>query len=69
MKKPKQKNPHAVALGRNGGKARRDKLTPERRSEIARDAVEERWRRARAAVLLLAKPKRKRRVGVLPPRV
>ncbi len=36
---PSGKNPHAVALGRSGGlkggKARADKLTPEKRSEIA----------------------------------
>ena len=37
------KNPHAVALGRlggkKGGKARADKLTPERRREIAKKAA------------------------------
>ena len=42
-----EKNPAAVALGRLGGKkggaARAKKLTPERRSEIARKAVETRW--------------------------
>ncbi|MGB6873365.1 MAG: hypothetical protein WBE46_04395 [Dehalococcoidia bacterium] len=41
------KNPHAVALGRlgglKGGKARANKLTPERRKEIARKAAESRW--------------------------
>ena len=41
------KNPHAVALGRMGGKkggpARAAKLTPEQRSEIARRAAAERW--------------------------
>ena len=41
------KNPHAVALGRQGGlkggKARAAKLTPERRSEIARKAAAKRW--------------------------
>jgi hypothetical protein len=41
------KNPHAVALGRlgglKGGKARFEKLTPERRKEIARKAAESRW--------------------------
>jgi hypothetical protein len=39
----KKKNPAAVALGRlgglKGGKARAAKLSPERRSEIARNAV------------------------------
>ena len=41
------KNPHAVALGRLGGKksgkARLEKLTPERRKEIARIAAKARW--------------------------
>lgn len=41
------KNPHAVALGRMGGKkggpARMKKLSAERRSEIARKAAETRW--------------------------
>jgi len=43
MTTKKEKNPHAVALGRRGGKARLQKLTPERRSEIARKAVLTRW--------------------------
>lgn len=42
-----EKNPAAVALGRlgglKGGKARADKLTPERRKEIARRAANARW--------------------------
>jgi hypothetical protein len=37
------KNPHAVALGRLGGKARLDKLTPEQRKEIAIKANKKRW--------------------------
>jgi hypothetical protein len=41
------KNPAAVALGRlggqKGGKARAEKLTPERRSEIAKKAARARW--------------------------
>lgn len=45
------KDPNAVALGRKGGikggPARAKKLTPERRKEIARQAAETRWRRAR----------------------
>ena len=32
------KNPHAVALGRKGGKARLDKMTEEQRKESARKA-------------------------------
>jgi hypothetical protein len=41
------KNPHAVALGRlggkKGGKARSEKLSPEERSEIAKKAAKARW--------------------------
>lgn len=41
------RNPHAVALGRlggkKGGKARAEKLTPEERKEIARKAAKARW--------------------------
>lgn len=41
------KNPAAVALGRlgglKGGKARAEKLTKEKRSEIARKAAQARW--------------------------
>lgn len=43
----KRKNPAAVALGRLGGKAcakvRNEKLSPERRSEIAKKAALARW--------------------------
>lgn len=43
------KNPHAVALGRlggaTGGKARAEKLSARKRSEIARKAALTRWRR------------------------
>ena len=42
-----EKDPRAVELGRlggmKGGKARAAKLTPERRSEIARKAAAKRW--------------------------
>jgi hypothetical protein len=41
------KKPAAVTLGRlgglKGGKARADKLTPEKRKEIAKKAAETRW--------------------------
>jgi hypothetical protein len=44
-----EKNPAAVALGKLGGKkggiARRDKLSPERRKEIAEKAARARWER------------------------
>jgi hypothetical protein len=43
----REKNPHAVALGRlggrRGGKARAEQLTPAKRSEIARVAARSRW--------------------------
>jgi hypothetical protein len=43
----KKKNPAAVTLGRLGGKksgpARMEKLTPEQRSQIARNAAKARW--------------------------
>lgn len=43
----KEKNPHAVALGklggRKGGPARKAKLSPERRVEIAKIAAKARW--------------------------
>lgn len=43
------KNPAAVALGRLGGliggKARAEKLTPERRREIAKAAAAKRWKK------------------------
>jgi len=43
----KKKNPAAVLLGKlggsKGGKIRAERLSPERRSEIARKAVLARW--------------------------
>jgi len=43
-----EKNPAAVALGRlgglKGGKARAEKLTPKKRSQIAKKAAEARWK-------------------------
>jgi hypothetical protein len=45
---PPKKNPHAVALGRLGGKkggpARSKRLTAEQRSEIGRKAAKARWK-------------------------
>jgi hypothetical protein len=32
------KDPAAVAMGRKGGKARADKMTPEQRSEVSKGA-------------------------------
>lgn len=44
-----EKNPAAVALGRRGGlvggKARAEKLSAERRSEIAKKAAAKRWKK------------------------
>jgi hypothetical protein len=52
----RKKNPHAVALGRlggkkggkKGGKARWEGVPPEERSEILRRAVQARWSRRRS---------------------
>jgi hypothetical protein len=41
----KRKNPAAVALSRRAAKARMQKLSSERRSEIARQAALVRWKR------------------------
>ena len=38
------KDPAAKALGAKGGKARSEKMTPERRTEIARKAAAARWK-------------------------
>ena len=37
------KDPAAVALGKKGGRARAEKLTPEQRSKIAKKAAQKRW--------------------------
>lgn len=46
-----EKNPAAVALGKlgasKGGKARAEKLSDERKSEIARKAANARWAKKR----------------------
>jgi hypothetical protein len=39
----KEKDPHAVYLGKLGGNARKRKLTADRRREIARKAAQTRW--------------------------
>jgi hypothetical protein len=39
------KDERAVEMGHKGGPARRDALTPQRRSEIARKAAEARWKK------------------------
>jgi len=49
QKESKEKNPAAVALGKLGGKkggrARAEKLSPERRKEIAKKAATARWKK------------------------
>jgi len=44
-----EKNPHAVELGRlggkKGGKSRANKLSPEQRKKIASDAANARWKK------------------------
>lgn len=40
------KDPAAATLGKQGGKVRAAKLTPEQRAEIARRAAAKRWSRA-----------------------
>jgi hypothetical protein len=37
------KDPAAVSMGKRGGKARAESMTPERREEIAKKAAEKRW--------------------------
>jgi hypothetical protein len=48
MVRSKRKDPHAVALGRKGGVARKKNLTAEQRSEIARKAVQARWAKVKS---------------------
>jgi len=43
MARKSEKDPHAVHLGRLGGKARTQKLSSGQRSEIARKAALARW--------------------------
>jgi len=40
------RDPAAVAMGSKGGKARASKMTPERRTEIAKAAAAKRWGKA-----------------------
>ena len=39
------KDKAAVSLGRRGGKARAEKMRPERRAEIAKAAANKRWKK------------------------
>lgn len=51
-KEPKEKDPGAVALA----KKRAEKLSPKRRKEIAKKAIEARWERYRQAKKPSTKP-------------
>jgi hypothetical protein len=46
-KQKKEKDAHAVYLGRLGGKARGQKLTSEKKREIASKAARARWSKTR----------------------
>jgi hypothetical protein len=41
------KDPAAVAMGKKGGTARADSMTPEKRTEIAKTAAKARWSKDR----------------------
>ena len=41
---PDERNPAAVALGREGGKARAKTMSAKRRKEIAKNAAQARWK-------------------------
>ena len=60
------KDPAAVALGRKGGlkggKARADKLSSKRKSEIAREAAKKRWSAATEQPASAASQKKQRKV-------
>lgn len=46
------KDPAAKALGRKGGRARAEAMSPERRAEIARKAAKSRWRKGQVPQVL-----------------
>jgi hypothetical protein len=48
-RKPKKKNAAAVALSKLAAVARRKKISPERRSELASHAAMARWAKAKRA--------------------
>jgi hypothetical protein len=50
QKKQDNKNPHAVALGELGARARTKKLSPERRKEIAQKAIQARWSKSKQPI-------------------
>lgn len=47
MKEKRPKNPHAVALGRKGGRASRKNLSQEEKRRLAQRAAQARWAKAR----------------------
>jgi hypothetical protein len=54
-----RKNPAAVELGRRGGKATAQKLTPEERREKMRRVVQARWTKQRELAKEIAEGTRK----------
>ena len=54
-----RKNPAAVELGRRGGKATAQKLTPEERREKMRRVVQARWAKQRELAKEIAERTRK----------
>jgi hypothetical protein len=58
---PREKNPHAVALGKlggsKGGKIRAGKLSPAKRRAIAKKAAKARWARRAESPLAGAEPR------------
>lgn len=54
-----RKNPAAVELGRRGGKATAQKLTPEERREKMRRVVQARWAKQRELAKEIAEGTRK----------
>jgi len=46
---PTKKNPAAVQLGKRGAKVRMEKLSPEKRSAVAKKAATDRWAKAKKA--------------------
>jgi hypothetical protein len=50
MTKKEGKDEHAVCLGRLGAKARNQKLTPEKKREIASKAARARWAKTKKQI-------------------
>ncbi|MGA9623969.1 MAG: hypothetical protein WBQ65_05835 [Bryobacteraceae bacterium] len=59
----KRKNPAAVALGKRGAKARLKKLSPEKRTEVAKKAAAARWGKPTPAAAKVRAKKAAKRKG------